>query len=202
MPDRVPTFKGAVGSFRYVGAATVDDNFLSIFNKTGSGVLVAVRRLTVQGDKVQAVITDALRVKTTRITTAPSTGTLKTPVAWDSTTTHATNVEIRDFSTADDTRGTLTATPGTPLARQVFGERMHTGAGQKLFSERDLLAEYPYPDDPLILREGEGVLVTIIGAGTSGGYYLVNAMIEEFTYYVPPGGGAAAFFLAWIQEDG
>lgn len=186
MAERVPTFKGAVGAFRSVGVAATDETVLSIFNKTGSGVLVAVRRLTLQVDQQVALTTAAPHAVTTRLTTAPTTGTLLTPQAWDTSQTHNASVEIRSRASADGTNGTLTATPGADRARSFFGDRPHTIAGQRLFPDKDMLPDFPDPEDPLVLREGQGVLVTVAPTGSTSSHYLVNAMIEEFTYAVDP----------------
>lgn len=184
MAARVPTFVGAVGAFRAVGDVGANSNLLTIFNKAGSGVLVAVRRLTIQNDQTAAGTTVIRLVRTTRLTTAPTDGTLLTPQTWDTLQTHNANVEIRGRATADDTNGTLTATAVADRARQAINMRAHTLVGQLLYPDTNLLLDYPYPDDPLVLREGEGVLVSTVGAGVITTAYLINAMIEEFTYAV------------------
>jgi len=189
MPTRVPSFKGSVGAFSVVGEAAGSSKLLAIFNKTGSGVLVAVRRLTLQTDLAGSSSTGRA-VQTTFLTTAPTDGTLLDPQAWDTTQTHNANVEIRGRATADGTNGTLTASVPSGFANSRLGVKNPGGAGQFLAPDYDLLVDFPYPEDPLILREGEGVLVRVVEAGSNSLYYLVNAMIEEFVYEgsLPPVG--------------
>ncbi len=180
---RVPTFTGSVGAFVAPGAANADKPYITIFNKTGSGVLVAVRSLVMQIDHTSN--SSSVRDwKTTRITTAPTDGTLLTPQTWDTTKTHNTNVEIRSVASADGTNVAFTAAPGTDRADGSFNVRNVTAVGELVYPSIDMLPEYPYPDDPLILRENEGVVVSMVAAGSSLNSFLFDAAIEEFTYYV------------------
>lgn len=190
MPARVPTFKGAAASFVGPGVATADLAYLTVFNKAGSGVLVAIRRLSLQTDHVSN--TGTIRTwKTTRLTTAPTDGTLLTPQAWDTAGSHSASVEIRGKASVDGTSGTLTATPGTGRATSTIPARNATAVRQMRFYDVDLLPAYPYPEDPLTLREGEGIWVGAAEAGSTLQHFLVNVMIEEFTYAASGASGAS-----------
>jgi len=110
--DRVVPFRGMVASFRMPGVATVNRPLMSIFNKTGSGVLLAVATLV----GIFEMTTNSSSTRTlgvSRIGTAPTDGTLNTPVEFDTAQTHNANVEVRSAASADGTTTTLTATPGT-----------------------------------------------------------------------------------------
>jgi hypothetical protein len=182
MPARVPTFKGSVATFVSPGLTGVDQPLLTIFNKTGSGVLVAVRRLHLFNDHAGAGTTTIRDWRTSKITTAPSTGTLATPQPFDTADTHNANVEVRALASADGTNGTLTAPPTANRLNGDFNQRFVSAVGQYAHQPTDLLVEYPYPDDPLILREGEGIVVSQNVSGSTTNNIVFDVVIEEFTY--------------------
>lgn len=172
-----------VSTFATIGVGSTNVNLFSFFNKTGSGVLVAIREFDVNSLRTG----DSGTVRTpslSQLTTAPSTGTLLTKVAFDTTLSSSANVEARG-ATADDNAAatTLTATP-TTYGWRIFGARGTTGAGQTLEIDQTLSPSLSETDDPMILRESEGVLVTIPETGSSGATYLVRVMFEEFKYAV------------------
>lgn len=179
--ELVASWEGCASTFRIPGSGAAGQNIATIFNKTGSGVLVAVREL----ELVMDYITNSGTVRfmgTSRITTSPSTGTVMTPVAFDTAQTQNTSVEFRGGASADGTANAITATPGTIGWRQGHWHAP-TAVGQYLSSDLADASMIPSlcDDDPGILREGEGLLVHIINASSTSASYILNALWREFT---------------------
>jgi hypothetical protein len=174
---RVASFKGIVASPRIGGISTANYNFASLFNVTGSGVLVAVRRLTAQVDSLS--VTFGRFFTPHMITVAPTGGTLHEPTALDTALTHNASVEFRSAASADGVITALTSAAGTPSWQQ-FCSKGASSYGQVLMEDvavLPVLVEF----DPVVLREGEGVLVRMAVGPSSSAEHLVNAMFEEFT---------------------
>jgi hypothetical protein len=184
--ERVASYKGMATTFRIPGRAATTQNLFSIYNTTGSAVLVAVRRLSIQMDATAALATVAKSIKTTRQTTAPTNGTSATKVPFDSAQSSAANVEVRGDASADGTGSatTLTATPSANVGWSQFVMRLHTAAGQVLMDDESCIPVL-CADDPVILRANEGLLVAIVAAATTSNpitdHHVVNCMWEEFT---------------------
>lgn len=183
--ERVRSFEGYATSFRTPGRAATTQNIFSIYNTTGSSVLVAVKRLSIQMDATAALAAVAKTVFTSRITTAPTNGTTLTKVTNDTTQSSAANVVITGDASADGTGSgtTLTATAGTRMWSQ-FVMRMHTLVGQVLMDDESLIPHLS-DDDPIILRANEGLLVSIAAAATTSNpatdQMIINCVWEEFT---------------------
>lgn len=195
MPARVASFKAMAGSPRIVGVGTAGMNLASLFNVTGSGVLVAVKRLSLQND--YTTNTGTVRVLAySRITTAPTTGTLHTPVAVDSAQTHEPLVEFRSAASADGVASTLTATPG-PRGWIQYPERIAdlTSTGQLIMDDTPMIPALS-ENDPLILAEGEGILVANLDTPSSSQHFIVNVVWEEFLY-----AGSGQTWLQAIDAD-
>lgn len=184
--ERVASYKGACTTFRTPGRAATTQNLFSIFNTTGSSVLVAVRRLSIQMDATAALATVTKTIKTTRQTTAPTNGTAATKVPFDSAQSSAANVEVRGDASADGTNSatTLTATPSANIAWSQLVMRLHTAAGQVIMDD-DACIPSLCEDDPVILRASEGLLVAIVAPTTATNpitdHMIINCMWEEFT---------------------
>lgn len=184
--ERVASYKGMATSFRMPGRAATTQNLFSIYNTTGSAVLVAVRRLSIQMDATAVLVAVAKSVKTTRQTTAPTNGTALTKVPFDSSQTSAANVEVRNDASADGTVSatTLTATPSANIAWSQLIMRMHTLVGQVLMDDESCIPGL-CADDPVILRANEGLLVAVVAAATTSNpatdHHIVNCVWEEFT---------------------
>ncbi len=174
---RVASFKGVVATPRIGGVSTANYNFASIFNVAGSGVLVAVRSITAQ---VNSLSTTFGRFFTPHmITVSPTGGTLHEPMALDTALTHNASVEFRAAASADGVITTLTSAAGTP-AWQRFVSKGATSYGQVRIDEIAVLPAL-VEFDPVILREGEGVLVRMAEGPSSSADHLVNVAFEEFT---------------------
>lgn len=184
--ERVASFKGAVTSFRTPGRAALTQNIFCLSNTTGSGVLVAVRRLSIQQDPAAVLNTSWGNLfKVSRITTAPTNGTVLTKVAFDTSQSSSANVIATGDASADGTGSatTLTATAGTPAWHQ-FANRLHTAAGQVVLDDASGIPALA-AEDPMILRANEHMLVSLAanatGANGATVMYLINCMWEEFT---------------------
>jgi hypothetical protein len=180
--DWVPSYSGMVATFRSPGVAVANQSHACLFNKTGSGVLVAVRDVTCQFDRT---INSATHREWTasRITTAPTDGTLLTPVAFDTALSHSSSVEARGLASADGTAGTFTATPtgaGWKFMKGM-GNPNATQAEQFLFPTRLLLPGISRTT-PLILREGQGLLIAQLITGSASDQQFFRFGFDE---YVP-----------------
>jgi len=179
--ERVQSWQGGASTFRIPGAGTAAQNLCSIFNKTGSGVLVAVRVL----EFIMDYTTNSATVRvlgTSRLTTAPTTGTLMTPVGFDTAETQNTSVEFRGGASADGTASAITATATTVAWRQGHWHAS-SAIGQYLTTDDATSTMLPMvaENDPVILAEGEGLLVNIIDTSSTSAHYIVNAAWQEFT---------------------
>jgi hypothetical protein len=175
---RVVSFAGLVGTPRILPTATADFNIASLFNVTGSGVLVAIRSLEAQMDS--ASVTFGRFFSTQKVTTAPTAGTLHTPMGLDTNQTHNANVEFRSGASADGVATALTSAGG-PIAWREFANRAANADSQYLWEDAPMFPAL-VEDDPAILRPGEGVLVRMEEVPSTASGMIVNCMFEEFTY--------------------
>jgi hypothetical protein len=175
--DRVTSFTGMVASFRFTGTAVANRALATIFNVTGSGVLLAVRQLVLITDAT-AILTLVRTLSVSRITAAPTDGALGVPVGFDSAQVHDASVEFRGAASADGTNVALTAPAGAVVGRRTLTARPHKLDFQLLSPETTLI-----PDlyDPGILAAGEGIVVTAVEAGNTSAHFLLQAVFAEFT---------------------
>jgi hypothetical protein len=183
--ERVISCQAMATSFRAPGRASVSQNIFSIFNKSGSNILIAVRRLTVQMDATVVLTAVVPSFKTSRITAVPTNGTALSPVVFDSLQSSSANLDLRGDASADGTSSatTLTSTPGTAAWTQLQ-MRLHTAVGQVLTDDMTVIPSV-CDTDPITLRASEGLLVTVIAAATTSNpatnFYVTNCMWEEYT---------------------
>lgn len=183
--ERVASYKGFLSTFRTPGRAAVTQNLFSIYN-TSASVLVAVRRTTIQIDSAAVLNVSWANLFTTyRVTVAPTNGTTLGKNPFDSALTSDAGVVHRGDASADGTvsASALTATLTTPAWRQ-FASRIHTAVGQMLVPDDGLVPNLA-EDDPIILRQNQGLVVALNANATAANgatvMYLVNHMWEEFT---------------------
>lgn len=177
--DRVVSARVSVSTFRIAGLASTPHNLFTLENTSGSSVLVAIRRLTIQeiGTAASAVLTT---FRTFKGTTVPTGGTTLTKTTWDSLDSSAANVVARGAASADGTASAITyALPaGTPLWTQFISTMVtsgvYLGVDQSLLP---VLAE----ENPVILRAAQSILVAAVTASLTTKHYVVNCMWEEFT---------------------
>lgn len=181
--ERVTTFDGFAAAFRTLGSAAVPQNLFSIENGTGSPVLVAVKRLSVEMDATVVLTTVAPEFLTTRPTALPTGGTALTKGGADTNQTSDSHVVLRAATASDGGAATsITATAGSARLWHQFQMRMHTLVGQVLMDDVYLLPSYSQ-DDPTIIRPGGAILVQVIGTAASNAatnHYVVKVAWEEF----------------------
>lgn len=176
----VLSYRGMVAAFRTLGLASANHNIFTLFNKTGSTKLVAVRRMTLQTDDTVASLALAPVVKTFRITAIPTGGTVLTGVSFDTSLTHDTNVEAMGATASDGgaaTTITATANP-TSAAWTGFKSRQATAVGQILYPDEPLIPII-CENNPIILRASEGLLIRVVDAALTTSHYLVNCAFDE-----------------------
>ncbi len=185
--ERVASYKGMYSTFRSPGRAATTQVLFTIANKTGSGVLLALRRLSIQQETSAVVnISWANQFKTARVAgTVPANGTVMTKVPFDSNQSSAANVEARGDASADGTTSASALTAAfTTVAWHQFAMRMHTAVGQVLLDDESLIPSLA-DADPVILRENEAMIVSVLANATAANgatvFYLINCMWEEFT---------------------
>jgi len=172
------SYRGMVATFRTPGLASGNHNLFTIFNKTGSTKIVAVRRLVLQVEDTGVLLTVAPIVQTSRITTLPTSGTVLTPVTCDTALTHDTNVECMGAASADGTAsGPIVSTAGT-RAWAGFKMRMATQVGQVLFPDETLIPEL-CGDTPILLRALEGLQVQMVQASVTTAHYVICCLFDE-----------------------
>jgi hypothetical protein len=176
--DYVTSYRGMVASFRTIGLASANHNILTIFNKTGSTKLLAVRRLTVQFEDTAASLLLAPTVKTSRITTLPTGGTVLTPLPFDTALTHDADCEFLGATASDGGAATAIVSPAGTYGWTDFKTRQATAAGQILFPDENLIPGL-CETSPIILRALEGLNVQITAASLTTSHYLMNCAFEE-----------------------
>lgn len=179
--ERVASWKGCVSTPRMLPTATAALNFASLYNAVGSGVLVAVRRVTVQVDYTTNSAT--VRVPTiNRVTAAPTGGAILTPVAFDTTQTQNANVVFRGAAASDGTFSAITAT----LVGGFAWRRPHmhfpgAAAAEQVRMDDITIVPEVSSKDPAYLREGEGFVVHLPDTASASEHLIINCMWEEFT---------------------
>jgi hypothetical protein len=175
----VTSYRRMFTAFRTLGLASADHNLLTIFNKTGSTKLLALRRLTIQFEDTGASTALAKVAKTARITALPTGGTVLEPLTFDSALTHDLDCEVMGATAADGGAATpIAATPVGPYGRAQFKTRQATSVGQILFPDESLIPSL-CESTPIILRPLEGLLVSMTDASVTTASYLINCFYEE-----------------------
>ena len=151
-------------TFRILGAAATPHNLFSIYNTSTD--VIRIRSLVMQLDATSVLTAVMPLVKTSRITTAPTGGTVLTKGLWDSTVASNAGVVCRGASGSDGGAATaITATAGTILW-QRYAMRMHTNVGQVLGVDNNVLSSIT-ENYPVFLRQNQGLLVQVVAAAAS-----------------------------------
>lgn len=177
------TFDGAASSFRILGSAASPQNLLTIENGQGSGVILALREVSVVMDATAALVAVASSVRLHRTTALPTGGTQLGKVSSDTQQTSAALVIARAANSSDGGAATaITATAAAGAVSTRIVTRLHTLVGQINADRIDLLER---EDQPLIIRAGEAILVQLTNATPANNpatnHYVVNCRWEEFT---------------------
>jgi hypothetical protein len=157
------SYDGRASSFRMPGrAGTAGQKIFSIFNTTGSGLLVKLEEVHIHltATVIKAVTVLPPMVRLYRVTAAPTNGTAATKVPKDSAKSSSASVAILFDASADGTSSAtaLTATPVGGALTAQFAARMITAAGFDMIAKLSLMDG---PDEYVLLREGEGVIAVL-----------------------------------------
>lgn len=179
--ERVQSFQGMATTFRIPGVTGSGQNWLSIFNAAGSAVLVAVRSIQVEVD----YITNSTTMRffaTTRITTAPTGGTVLSKVAFDTAESSNASVTLLGGASGDGTASAIVATPGTDRAWRIHHTHFDAVTDLQQARSRDLDTIAPLADDdPPYLAASEGLLLSLPDASSTSTQTVVKVVWQEFT---------------------
>lgn len=186
--ERVTVADAMVSTWRTLGSATLTQNLFTLENGTGSGVLVALRRMSVQMDATAVLVAVAPTVSFYRTSGLPSGGTALAWTLFDTADT-ATALVVARGATASH-GGAATAITATPAAGtsgwDQFTMRLHTAVGQVVMDDQSVIPAL-CADQPIIIRPGEAVLAQVVAAVTTSNpatnNWVVNAAWE--TYVLP-----------------
>lgn len=173
-------YKGAATTFRIVGLASANHHLFTIWNNTGSGLIVDVRDLSFQTDHTALSTAIAPIVQCARITAAPTGGNDVAKVARDTNFNSPSANVVLKGATASDGGAAAAITVGTLGARMWadFKSRMHSAVGQILFPDEYLIPPMAEAD-PIVLRAGEGLAITVIQAALVTDHYIVSCAWDE-----------------------
>jgi hypothetical protein len=170
----------SAATFRTPSNLVFNQNLFVLIN-TGTARVVRVRRLVAQVDTAVVFTSLPILLRLSRITSYTG-GQALTKVNWTATTSDA-SIEARGRNTSDGGGQTdIVATPGEILWQQ-YATRMSSTAGQKIGDDQDL-APLEIVNDPIVLREDEGLLVflevpTATSNFTNNFQYFVQAAWSE-----------------------
>lgn len=176
-----------VSTFRTIGSAALLHNLFSLENQAGSGIILAVRRMTVQLDATAVLITVAPSIKVSRPTALPTGGTPLTKGLFDTRPPASpATVVARGANASDGGAATaIIATAGAALWSQ-YAMRLHTAVGQVVMEDQSILPAL-CESDPVLLNPGEALLAQVISAPATSNpvtnHWIVNCMFEEFTEF-------------------
>jgi hypothetical protein len=184
---KLVSYDGRASSFRIPGrAGTTGQKIFSIFNTTGSGLLVNLEEVHVHHVEtvIKAVTVLPPVVRLYRVTVVPTNGTAAVKSPNDSLQTSSASVAILFDASADGTSSAtaLTATLTTQVVTGQFAARMITAAGFDMILKMDLLDG---PDEYALLREGQGIVCmldyTLATQNPVTDMWLVTADWTEYT---------------------
>lgn len=169
----------SVTTFRTVGLASTPHNLFTIWNPAASGRNIALRVLLMEVDHTTLLAT-TLQAITSHPTAQPSGGTLITPHKFVAGAS-ASIAEVRGATASDGGGATaITATAGSVRVWSNFVQRPPSLAGW-FTSDRAFMIPEQCASTPIILAPGDGILLNTVQAATTGAFYLVRAMWEEYT---------------------
>lgn len=167
-------------TFRILGTAASPHNLFTIEN-THATTLVKVRRLLVQLDATAVLASVMPQVKCGRATAVPSGGTALAKAQFDTNAASDGAVTVRGANASDGGGASaITSTMGDVMWQQ-YCMRMHTVVGQVLALDNSLIPLL-CDDTPIILRQNQALLVSVIGAGASNpatNHWFVSVVWEE-----------------------
>ena len=183
--ERVVSAEAMTSTWRTLGAAALLHNLFTLENGTGSGVLVGLRRLSVQMDATAVLAAVAPTVEFYRTSGMPSGGTVLEKTLIDTSSVTAANVVARGANASNG--GAATAITATPVAGasgwSQLTMRMHTLVGQIVMDDESLIPAL-CENTPVTIRPGEAVLARVVAAATGSNpatnNWIINAEWNEF----------------------
>lgn len=171
----------SVGGFRTLGTAATPHNLMTIENIDATK-LVYIRRIMVQLDATEVLVSVMPQVKLSRSTAVPTGGTALNKGQFDTANSSNANTIVRCATASDGGAATaITATAGTTLWQQ-YCMRMHTVVGQVLAPDNNVAPLLVETQD-LILRQNQALLIQIVAsAGASNpatNHWFCNIVWEE-----------------------
>lgn len=177
-------FTGITTTFRTIGNTAATHNLFTIWNGD-SVAIVTIRRVMYQMDTTAVLTAVTGQVKSSRISAAPTGGTVLTKGSFDSTQTSNVNVVCMGATASDGGGATaITATAVTTLW-QEYCTRLHTAVGQVLEIDMNVMPDITEDTSgsAFKLKQNEGLLVHLVGAATTNNpitnHWFVNCMWEE-----------------------
>lgn len=186
--DRVNSFTGRAASFATLGlGTTAQQNLLTLVNGSSSTVTVSVNRITVDllttaaAGIAPSVVTPIVRV---RRCTAVSGGTALTKVPrGDSAQTSNANVVVSGGTASDGGAATaITATNGGLMAQKFAPRTLVVGTSASTFYEPVDTVPFFYGEPDIVLKAGEGLLVSLEGVTAATGNPTTNRWICEIDW--------------------
>jgi hypothetical protein len=176
-PEMVRSWMGAAATFRLPNSTV---NYCTLWNPVGSGVLVAVRQAAINIH--YATTSSTVRsIALMTVTSAPTGGTLLTPMSWDTTQTATGGIEFRSAASADDTASTITVTGVTRAWTQLHGHNPSSATLQWRMIDEQLLPVLAEKDPPT-LRPGQGyVMRNMDSAPSTVAAYTANMVWEIYS---------------------
>lgn len=156
--DKIISYVGRSGTFRIPGVAgTTGQKLLSIHNATGSTILVAVDRVTIDVFGTAAKVVAPPIARLHRVTVLPTVGAALGKVAADSSLASSASVTLLQGASADGTAATITATiPAASTITQEIIPRILTVAGYEPADRIEMLTA-----GPITLRALEGLVLNL-----------------------------------------
>lgn len=191
--DQVTTYKGTASSFQVPGRGGATQRLLTIHNASGSTVLCSVQRIKVDLLQLSAAVAVGINpgvIRVNRISAAPTGGLAVTKVPLDSAGVTSSSLVVLQDAQSEGTAATtqLAATPGG-LLTGTFAPRfvqLTATAANAPAAELVDTAPFFYGEPDVLLRAGEGLVVSVDGATATTGNptthrWSVSLLWEEFT---------------------
>lgn len=157
--DRIVSFKGRACSFRQLGiAGTAGQKLGTIFNATGSGIIVDVDLICVDPMQTAARVVEPPVIRAHKLTTLPTGGTAIPKIGADSSMTSSASVTLLQGTASEGGAATaITATPAaSTIVNQEWAPRALTLVGYEQFDRIEW-----FDKEPWTIRPGEGLLVNL-----------------------------------------
>ena len=177
--DWLTSWRGCASTFLVTGDSLTNVPIATLWNGVGSGVIVVLRVCALITD-ISGALTNPRTQALSRLTTAPTGGTLHTPVAFDTAQTQAALVEFRGAASSDGVNTLITATPGSVAWRQNHN-KVPTQVGQMQFVHA-AGAPLLVGTDPVYVREGEGIAVSWVEGNATQARHSVNMVWDEVSF--------------------